>query len=59
MSVTAPIQTASVMFASTQLLAAVGVGDGDGEEADANGDIEEIGHALVSSGINAKPLGVA
>ena len=58
MSVTAPIQMVSVMGASAQLFAAVGVGDGQGKEANGGSDEDEISHALVSRGFDTKPSGV-
>src|SRR5689334_4809587 len=48
-SVTAPIQTVSVMVVSAKLVAAVGVGDRHHEEADGDGDENEVAHACLAS----------
>ena len=45
----------SVMEASTQLLATVGVGDGQAKKANGDGDEDEVSHALVSRGFDTKP----
>src|SRR4051812_30963261 len=54
-NVTALSQIASVMAFSAQLFAAMCVSHSDGEEADANGDVNEISHAVASPGFDSKP----
>jgi hypothetical protein len=45
MSVTAPIQTASVMLASAQLFATMGIGYGHRKKSDGQADVDEVSHA--------------
>jgi hypothetical protein len=54
-SVTTPTPIASVMGTSAQFLAAIRVGDAQAEEANGDGDEDEISHALVSRGFDVKP----